>query len=274
MTPAELYQFDTSGYLVIPNALTPRELEHFNARVDHWRARALAQQAGVFDGDPTGFHENSQGMVWLDDPINRDPGFLDLIDHPRILPFIWNLILMPRFKSNWLTLTWRGGKVEGHGSHAPWIPYNTYLADRGGIACSLLNVMWTFNDITPGGGGLTVIPGSHKSNFPVPPEGPTPEQLVEITAPAGSVILFTHDIFHQSLNSSDRERRVMFLTYCPGVIANSFEGGAGLYDQLFAAATEGSWRKYLLRRPHGFRELYPQPSRQLSTCDAQPLGLP
>ncbi len=72
--------------------------------------------------------------------------------------------------------------------------------------------MWALSDITPGGGGLTVIPGSHKSHFPVPPEGPAAEQLVEITAGAGSVILFSHDIYHQSLNRSDRERRVMFLT--------------------------------------------------------------
>jgi hypothetical protein len=272
MTPAELYQFDTAGYLVIPDALARHEVGRYNARIDHWRARARARRDApadrAMDVAPVEFCENTERRVNLDDPINHDQAFLDLVDHPRVLPCIWDLVLMPRFKSSWLTLTWRGGTVGGHGGHAPWYPCNFYHADRGGIACNLLNVMWVFSDIAPGGGGLSVIPGSHKSNFPLPPAGPAPGQLVEIAAPAGSVILFTHDIYHESLNRSDRERRVLFLTYCPSVIANSHEGGDGHYDRLFAEAPEGSWRKYLLRRPHGYRELHPQPPRQIPARSA------
>jgi hypothetical protein len=276
MTPEELYQFDTSGYLVIKNVLTLLELERYNQRIDHLRTLALARRRGDQDNSPVTICENTIHKANFDDPINQEDVFEDLIDHPSILPYIWDLVLMPRFKSNWLTLTWRGGKVGGHGNHAPWCPFNFYHADRSGIACNLLNVMWTFSDITIDGGGLTVIPGSHKSNFPVPPKGPSADQLVEITAPAGSVIVFTHDIYHESLNRSDRERRAMFLTYCPSIIANSYDGGDGRYDRLFTQAPENSWRKYLLRRPHGFLELYPQPPRILPvrTEAAAPIAEP
>ncbi len=33
---------------------------------------------------------------------------------------------------------------------------------------------------------------------------------------------------------------------------------------MFDQAPEGSWLKYLLRRPHGYRELYPQPARVIA----------
>ena len=75
---------------------------------------------------------------------------------------------------------------------------------------------------------------------------------------AGSALLFTHDVNHGSLNTSDRVRRTLIFTYCPGVISNSF-GGDGLYERLFEQAPEGSWLKYLLRCPNGFQETYRRP---------------
>ena len=123
-----------------------------------------------------------------------------------------------------------------------------------------MNLMYAMADIEPGGGGLKVFPGSHKANYARPPEDDVSDLLVELPMKAGDVLLFSHDIAHCSHNESEQVRRTVMYTYCPGVIANSF-GGDGLYDRIFAEAAEGSWLKYLTRRPNGYRETYPKPDR-------------
>jgi ectoine hydroxylase-related dioxygenase (phytanoyl-CoA dioxygenase family) len=106
-----------------------------------------------------------------------------------------------------------------------------------------------------------VIPGGHKANFPLPPNADLSDMEVEIPMRAGSVLLFTHDMYHASLNTSDKVRRVVIFTYCPGVISNTYGGygGNALYERLFEKASEGSWLKYLLRRPNGGGDSYPKP---------------
>ncbi len=106
MTPAELYQFDTAGYLVVPNVLGRQELERYNARADSWRALARARRGGEADGEVPAELSHNTPEEWstVDDPPQpQDDAYLDLIDHPRLLPCLWDTVLMPRFKSNWLT---------------------------------------------------------------------------------------------------------------------------------------------------------------------------
>ena len=110
-----------------------------------------------------------------------------------------------------------------------------------------------------GGGGLKVVPGTHKAHYPRPAGDGVEDMLVEVPMCAGDALLFSHDMAHCSRNESEVVRRTVMYTYCPGVIANSF-GGDGLYDRIFAAAPEESWLKYLTRRPNGFMETYPQPA--------------
>jgi hypothetical protein len=105
---------------------------------------------------------------------------------------------------------------------------------------------------------LQVIPGSHKASFPIPPETDLTNLLVEVAMPAGSMLLFTHNIYHASFSSSDAERRIIMFTYCRGVIANS-GADSSVHDRLFDAAAEGTWLKHLLRRPHGFEDTDPPP---------------
>jgi hypothetical protein len=109
-----------------------------------------------------------------------------------------------------------------------------------------------------GEGALRLVPGSHKANFPVP-DGDVSDLEIEITMKAGSVLLFTHDARHGSLNTTEKVRHVVIFTYCPQEISNSYVGDS-LYDRLFDQAEEESWLKYLLRHPHGFLQTHSKPA--------------
>jgi len=167
------------------------------------------------------------------------------------------MVEKPRLKSTWIAFKWKGGRTRLHSNHTPSVTHNFYHFN-GQIRHNLLNLMYAMGDIEPGGGGLKVIPGSHKSNYARQRGDDVSDMLVELTMEAGDALLFSHDMAHCSLNESDNVRRTVMYTYCPGVIANSF-GGDTLYDPIHERAPEDSWLKYLTRQPNGFRETYPQP---------------
>jgi len=249
MTPQELYRYDINGYMLLKGAIAPGELARPNERLDAWEERA----AEDFRAKSAG--ENPE--VRYDDIINAEPSLVELAANPRLLPYLAEMIENPRLKSTWIAFKWRGGTTKLHSNHTPSITHNFYHFN-GQIRHNLLNVMYAMRDIEPGGGGLQVVPGTHKASYPRPPGDMVADMLVELPMRAGDALLFSHDMAHCSRNESAAVRRTVMYTYCPGVIANSF-GGDGLYDEIFAAATKDSWLKYLTRRPNGFKETYAQP---------------
>jgi len=249
MSPEELYRYDTNGYIKIKGAIQPDELSRLNGVIDAWEERAAADLAKK---DPDKNQE-----VRYDDIINKEPELLELSANPIIIPCLKEMIENPRLKSTWIAFKWRGGKTGLHSNHTPTVTHN-FCHFNGQIRHNLLNLMYAMKDIGPSEGGLQVIPGSHKSNYPRVRGDDVSDMLVELTMEAGDVLLFSHDMAHCSLNESDNVRRTVMYTYCPGVIANSF-GGDVLYDRVHEEAPEESWLKYLTRRPHGFLETYAQP---------------
>lgn len=249
MTLEELYHYDVNGYLLLEDAIEPDYLAHLNERLDIWEERALQ--------DFRALPKSANPEVRYDDILNQEPSLLDLVVNPKVLPYIDEMVDRPRLKSTWVTFKWNGGRTVYHSNHTPSVTHNFYHFN-GRIHHNLFQVFYAMRDINPGEGGLQVIPGSHKANYPSPPDDALKDMYIEIPMKAGSVLLFTHDIRHGSFNTTDKVRRTVIFTYCPGVIANSF-GGDTLYQRLFEDAPEESWLKYLLRTPHGFLETYPKP---------------
>lgn len=249
MTPEEQYRHDLNGYTLVRNAIPPDTLARLNDVVDRWQERAAADHAKK--------KPDANQEVRYDDVVNQEPELVDLAANPAILPYLEEMIEKPRLKSTWIAFKWRGGRTHLHSNHTPSVTHNFYHYN-GRMRHNLLNLMYAFNDIEPGGGALKVVPGSHKANYPRPTGDDASDLLVELPMKAGDVLLFSHDMAHCSLNETDVVRRTVMYTYCPGVIANSF-GGDGLYDRIHGEAPEGSWLKYLTRRPNGFQETYPQP---------------
>ena len=249
MTPEELYRYDLRGYLYIENAIEPDLLKRLSKRLDAWQEKA--QRTVQEKGQPT---------VEFYDIVNKDEdrSFVDLVINPRVLPYVDEMVQMPRLKSTWVAFKWKGGHARDSSNHTPSSTCNFYHFNGGRIYHNLFQVFYAIGDVAPGGGGMKLIPGSHKANIPLPKDDVT-DLEVEIPMKAGSVLLFSHDVYHASLNATDNVRRVVIYTYCPGVISNSFDPGYTLYDRLFEEAPEGSWRKYLLRRPQGAGDSYPKP---------------
>jgi len=251
-------QAPTASPLVTPSAPPGATLGTLTIWADSVRASVLSGIAIQFT-EETGIPVQVDEMPF-DDIVNQDEAFVDLVANPRVLPYIDEMVSRPRLKSTWLALKWKGGAARDRSNHTPSNTCNFYHFNGGRIQHNLLQVFYAIRDVPPGGGGMRLVPGTHKANFPLPPDDDLSDLEIEIPMKAGSVLLFTHDLHHTSLNTIDQVRRVVIFTYCPSVIANSYEPGDTLYDRLFEQSPEGSWQKYLLRRPHGFRETYPKPA--------------
>ena len=197
--------------------------------------------------------------------LNEEPSMLDLVANPVILPYVDALVQSPILEQFGVNFRWQGGQSTVHGGHTPHQPLNFYHVSQGRIYNNHLRVMYAMNDIEPGDGGLQVVPGSHKAEFPWPGEGRLAEVnpglrdlFVELPVKAGSAVVFTHDILHASISENDGVRRVLHLAYNFCAITRTWFADETDYDRHFDEAPEGSWMKYLLRLP-AYQDTLPKP---------------
>ncbi|HLB03836.1 MAG TPA: phytanoyl-CoA dioxygenase family protein, partial [Gaiellaceae bacterium] len=78
--------------------------------------------------------------------------------------------------------------------------------------------------IGPGEGGFAGVPGSHKSNFPLPDDfryfRTTGPWLQQVPIRAGSALIFSEALTHGTLPwSAEHERRSLLYKYCPGYMS-------------------------------------------------------
>ena len=204
MTGEEKFMVDLEGYLIIKNVLTDEEVAEMNEFIDK----------GELNGPPSSWSEP----------------FKKLIDHPKILPYLIELLGpnvrldhdYPIFMNTGDSLgRLHGGEDGGHpggpeGDH--WYKY------RDGIMRNGLCVM-TYNlaDAPEGVGGFACIPGSHKSNFlrDIPSEvrhfkRPT-HYVVQPPIEAGDVLFFTEALVHGTMPwNATHQRRSLLYKYSPG----------------------------------------------------------
>ena len=103
------------------------------------------------------------------------------------------------------------------------------------IRSALLGVNVMLTDHNPGDGGFCVVPGSHKSNFKMPPGMVDGERYQEyITQPAtkaGDVVLFSEGTVHGAMawTPDNRQRRACLYRFAPAtnVYGRSYFGHEG-----------------------------------------------
>jgi hypothetical protein len=243
-----LYEFDLNGYLVVEDAIPADLLADVNRAVDRMQEReAVWPLADAESADP----KAQGGQAKIINIVHEDDAYLRVAMSPKVIAAVETLVVFPRLKSTWLSLNSYNRGISFHANHTPHDPVNAfYFQNR--VCCSLLTVMYALNDVPEDGGALQVIPGSHKSNYPLP-EDPAVLERLRIKLP-----LFSHDVNHGSKNTRNYVRRGLFTSFSPGSSAHTL-GDNDLYDSLFHRSVEGGWQKYLLRRPRGDRDTYPQP---------------
>ena len=173
MTDVELYKYDVDGFLLLEDVLTSEELASINEMYDRRQEAIEAQRA---KGD-AGEH------VMEEDILNMEPETLRfLVAHSRLLPYIDEMIDQPRLKSTWSSFMWPGGGVGFHGGHTPTNTCNFYHFNQR-IRHNLFQVFIAVRDISPEGGALQILPGSHKANYPRPEHEAIADRMKQASRP-------------------------------------------------------------------------------------------
>jgi phytanoyl-CoA dioxygenase PhyH len=207
MTREQRDQFDEDGYLVLPGVLSPDEMRHYSAALD----LAYARNERAADGS-----------LHLLSAVTSAPDLIGLIDHPATFPLVWSILgwnvhiyhshldIHPPLtapKPAWWHWHQDGGRQNREIETDPRPRLSVKLA------------YWLSDVSQTGRGNLTLIPGSHRTNWlPGPPrrdvEWPLPDGARQVAVNAGDVVFFDRRIWHaRSDNLSEITRKCVFLGY-------------------------------------------------------------
>jgi ectoine hydroxylase-related dioxygenase (phytanoyl-CoA dioxygenase family) len=232
MTDAEKYLFDLNGYIVVEGLLTPDEVAAANAAIDGRpdAGRVRTREESLSGGSPAleGTHGRGElgGMLAWPEPDCLP--FRSALANPTLASYL-NEILGKGFRvDHQMCLISMTEGAEGHtfhGSSGPGFDPNQYYIFKNGRFHNGLTVVGVqLTDVNPGDGGLIVIPGSHKSNFPCPPDMRKylahQENIRQIVCKAGDAIIFTEAVTHGTVRwTSDEPRRTLLTRYTAGHMA-------------------------------------------------------
>lgn len=242
------YLFDLHGYLIIKNAVAPEDLKAMNDWADaHWdyvsgQRRSLdanfgTQDAGTWIGNvETHTYSGADGCNFQN-IIEAGPVFRKLIDYPTWINHCrrWvNPMNGLSIHENFLNVRGSGGYIGIHSGGATPINYMTFRqANTGEWMVGQINIITALEDIGPGDGPTTLIPGSHKSAMRHPQlmkqvyrsDAAAGEQIgmVELYLKAGDSLLFTDTITHGSAaRTNGGYRRIVLYRYSPALICTRF----------------------------------------------------
>jgi ectoine hydroxylase len=203
LTDRERFIFEATGYLVIPNALSPDEVDACLAA-----SRRAHEPLGTGKWRQLGhLHES-------------EPAIEALLDHPSVLEKV-RALLGDYFiiQSTWCTL--QPAKTKAGGYHQDGS--GVYEFRRLAVHTPLvqLRVGYYLTDQSkPGMGNMVMIPGSHTTQTTMPKGVKADEDDLPITdvicgAP-GTALLFHQGVYHRTgLNAMDWDRYTMHIVYAP-----------------------------------------------------------
>lgn len=211
MTKEQKLFFETQGYLVIEDALSPAETQAALAALERveeetrpqWEADIAAGRASPIAHD-------------INRIIEHGDIFLDLMEHPNAFPIMREIIGDDIQLSDNQALI----KPARTKTHATW---HSDIGLLRGVFHPLSTVMakqfFFLTDVAENGGPLTFMPGSHKlpGDYPVPQwEGTLAELpgMVKMTVKAGTAVIFHCHTYHAAMNNdSDQPRKALIYTY-------------------------------------------------------------
>ena len=214
MDEYERFIFDTQGCIILRDVLSSSEVDRLKKGLPHDNKGEIVR-------------EPDNELLSYEEPL-----FRELINHPRILPYLQALLAdfhspsdepWHPFLDHEYFMYMRTGEVATtfHNGGTPFNPWYRYTVQEGRIYCGLLTMSWCLTDTQAGDGGFWYIPGSHQANFPMPP-GMTdyswiPECVVQPAVSAGSVVVFTEALVHGTRTwKPAHDRYVLFYKYLPG----------------------------------------------------------
>jgi hypothetical protein len=198
--------FDAQGYLVVPGALSPKELaalrREAGAAEKRWRADP---------GLPGVRRPDLEPVLGI---MEHGPALFDLLEHPRIFPLVRALLgpdVMMLDHDYFITPP---GAAIPQGWHFDFdLPGVDHPRSR-----LMVKVFYVLEDIPADGGATLVLPASHHTpGGTVLANSEVPEDLpgaLPMTLPAGSAYLISDRTYHSAGNNrSDIYRRLLIYTY-------------------------------------------------------------
>ena len=237
------YLFDLNGYLIIKGAIVPQDLQEMNQWVDeHWdyvsgKRRSTNDEAGTWIGNIETHTYSGPDGCNFQNIIEGGPVFQRLINYPAWINLCrrWvNPVNGLSIHENFLNVRGADGYIGIHSGGATPISYMTFRqANTGEWMVGQINIISALEDIGPGDGPTTLIPGSHKSAMRHPKlleqvyrsDAAAGEQMgmSEMYLKAGDTLLFTDAITHGSAaRTNDGYRRIVLYRYSPGHLATRF----------------------------------------------------
>ncbi|CAN5585148.1 hypothetical protein BH10CHL1_BH10CHL1_14770 [soil metagenome] len=219
----QLRHFAEHGWVLEENVLNQAQIEAYKAAMER-HAQYVRPVA----------HTDNDEILNLDCMVNSDPIFREWIMIPHVLEANRQLmgaeikyetchamIKRPHPDRQRRYSELRNPDTMGwhRGLRPKW---GTYVddADPDLINCTFLNNITYLTDVTPGDGGTMVLDGSHKL------EGKYATlkdrcPVVELTAPAGSILHFTETLLHSGVPIlSEHVRYTMFYGFTPNWYVN------------------------------------------------------
>ena len=228
MTEQQRRSFDEDGFIILENFLTPAETARLSNAADEVASR-IQQEKGL----PPETHFQVRNA------LSHHDAFLDLVDHPRILPLVvdaigWNIQIRtthldyrPPYPQD--LAAGPVGTGQGADSQAGYrnIAWHPDLASReifqapsldGRLPFMEIKVFYPLFDMSESGcGNLWLSPGSHlrpPSDLHAMDRQVPDDQALELRLPAGSAVLWRTATWHcVGPNQSQKTRKIMHVGY-------------------------------------------------------------
>ncbi|MBV7338884.1 phytanoyl-CoA dioxygenase family protein [Chloroflexi bacterium TSY] len=202
----ERFHFDLCGFLILRNVLSPSECQAYldvlnvlerQSYEDGW-IEALGPGRPPRPTREIGRHH----QIRLNGLPRLHTIFDALIDHPRILPYLYEFVGEPQLINTWSIS--KSINSQPGGWHRGVSPTD-YSVRNGDIRSRMLNVVYFLTDNGPEDGCIVAVPGSHKCNFDLDWQNYSGLELpgaVPVTGKAGDVFLFSEAVIHDGLHKT------------------------------------------------------------------------
>lgn len=249
LTPAQQYEFDLRGYLVLRQHFDADAVAGFHAGIDELQAIPIDYRTYTRLGVASYFlrpamadpeHPFWKGEHRPDRAPNPATGGVGRVDHALCGTDKFDRIVRdPVLKAIhaelaggpvYLSATYyieKVGPAPGGGLHNGGFPVDRdihygYDHTRGRFACKSTKSVIILSDMTRvENGPFAAVPGSHKANFPCPfdlEDASRNPMAVPVLAAPGDVVIFSEGMTHNAYPVTNRSiRRSVFFNYMPAI---------------------------------------------------------
>lgn len=195
-------EFNETGFLVVPGALSAGEVSALNGAFDQY-IRDWPQDWAHF----------SESFVQTADVLPRTDAFDMAIENPRTLSLL-RALLGPDFSFEELSLMIRN-PTETTGELKGWHRDIIRDFDRR-FEINAISVVYYLTDVGPNDHCFSIVPRTHNGLNQWRPDDIRPGMEVDALGPAGSAFIFHARCIHAGkLKLGSRQRRTMHLYYGP-----------------------------------------------------------